>query len=312
MLSDIYQRCFMRKDFFENIVLIGTGRIAHSIAAAMKKAEITPTHILSRSEEKAAKFATRFSIPNVLGGEGEYPSGLSLYIVAVSDDAIATVSGIVAEKCAEPQMAVFIHLSGSYPSSQLQAIAEKGGHTASFHIMQTFPDTNPVPVSGLRAIIETESNYAYDKLSTLAELLNLISYRLDADQKTLYHVTGIFISNFLVGNLHSAERIFEKTGLSRQELYDIFTPILMTTVRNLLQKGSVESLSGPLERGDVHVIEKHVELLGKEFETEPDLLQSYLSQSAGLTRAAALKNPVKKEVYILLRKMLEERMGDSF
>lgn len=300
----------MRKDFFESIILIGTGRIAHSIAAAMKKAEITPTHILSRSAEKAAKFSARFGIAHVLKPEDEFPSGLSLYIIAVSDDAIAPVSSIIAEKCAAPQNSVFIHLSGSYPSSQLNALAEKGGHTASFHIMQTFPDTNPVPVSGLRAIIETESNYAYGKLAELAELLNLISYRLNADQKTLYHITGIFISNFLVGNLHSAERIFEKTGLSRQELYDIFTPILMTTVRNLLQKGSVESLSGPLERGDVHVIEKHIQLLGKEFESEPDLPRSYLSQSAGLTRTASVKNPGKKEVYILLRKMLESELGE--
>ncbi|MCC6549525.1 MAG: DUF2520 domain-containing protein [Ignavibacteriaceae bacterium] len=299
----------MRKDFFKNIILIGTGRIAHSLAAAMKKAEITPTHILSRSEEKAAKFALRFGIANILTAERELPSGLSLYIIAVSDDAIAAVSGILAEKCSGTKDAVFIHLSGSYPSSQLSAIASKGGQTASFHIMQTFPDTNPVPVSGLRAIIETESNFAYGKLSELAELLNLISYRLNADQKTLYHVTGIFISNFLVGNLYNAERIFEKTGLSRQELYDIFTPILMTTVRNLLQKGSVESLSGPLERGDVHVIEKHIELLGKEFESAPDLLQSYLSQSAGLTRTASVKNPNKKEIYILLRKMLEDQLG---
>lgn len=298
----------MRKDFFESIVLIGTGRIAHSIAAAMKKAEITPTHVLSRSDEKAKKFATRFGIGNVLTAESEFPTGLSLYIIAVSDDAIAPVSGVLAEKLSDPKMAVFIHLSGSYPSLQLGAIAERGGHTASFHIMQTFPDTNPVPVSGLRAIIETESNYAYGKLIELAEMLNLISYRLDADQKTLYHITGIFISNFLVGNLYNAERIFEKTGLSRQELYDIFTPILMTTVRNLLQKGSVESLSGPLERGDVHVIEKHIELLEKEYESEPDLLRSYLSQSAGLTRTAAEKNPQNSEVYILLRKMLEEQI----
>lgn len=308
MLLDIYQRYFMRKDFFENIVLIGTGRIAHSIAAAMKKTEITPTHILSRSQEKAAKFATRFSIANVLSVESKLPAGMCLYIIAVSDDAIAPVSGILAEKCEEPKQSVFIHLSGSYPASQLSAITEKGGHAASFHIMQTFPDTNPVPVSGLRAIIETESNYAYDKLNELAEILNLISYRLNADQKTLYHVTGVFISNFLVGNFHNAERIFEKTGLSRQELYDIFTPILMTTVRNLLQKGSVDSLSGPLERGDLRVIEKHTELLSKEFESEPDLLRSYLSQSAGLTRPASVRNPDKMEVYTLLRKMLEEQI----
>lgn len=297
----------MRKDFFENAVLVGTGRIAHSIAAAMKKAGITPTHILSRSETKAEKFAGKFGIKHVLTADSVFPQGLSLYIIAVSDDAIMPVSGVLAEKFSDFSYTVFSHLSGSYPASQLSALHEKGAHTASLHIMQTFPDTTPVPVHGLRAIIETESDYAYGKLNELAELLSLIRYRLNADQKTLYHITGIFISNFLVGNMHSAERIFEKTGLTRQELYDIFTPILMTTVRNLLQKGSVESLSGPLERGDVQVIQKHMEVLGKEFEGEPDLLQSYLSQSAGLTRTAAQKNPEKKDIYVLLRKLIEEK-----
>lgn len=295
---------------FENIVIAGTGRIAHSVAHAMRGSGMQPTHLYFRTEENGEKFAKRFGIPKRITGSSDFPGENTLYIIAVSDEAIPVVAEEFAAKCKFDARTVFTHLSGSYPASELRALAEKKANVASLHIMQTFPDTNPISLAGLRAMIEAPNDSVYEMLSIYTEKLHLIHYRLTSEQKTIYHISGVFISNFLVGNIHSAEKIFKHTGLTQKDFTEIFTPILRTTVQNVLMKGSIGSLSGPLERGDITVVEKHIGILQHEMKDEPDILRKYLSQSIGLLKTAREKNPGKIQKYdeleLRLKKYLEE------
>lgn len=291
---------------FENIVIAGTGRIAHSVVHAMKNNGIQVTHLFFHTEENGEKFAKRFGIPNRITGDSEFPSANTLYIIAVSDEAIPQVAEVFAAKSNYDEKTVFVHLSGSYPASELRALAVKKANIASLHIMQTFPDTNPIALAGLRAMIEAPKDEVFDLLADFAEKLNLIHYRLTSEQKTIYHISGVFISNFLVGNVHSAEKIFKHTGLTQKDFTEIFTPILRTTVQNVLTKGSIASLSGPLERGDISVVEKHIAILKNEMKDEPDILRKYLSQSIGLLKTARVKNPGKKSRYDEMEAVLKK------
>jgi predicted short-subunit dehydrogenase-like oxidoreductase (DUF2520 family) len=65
----------------------------------------------------------------------------------------------------------------------------------------------------------------------------------------------------LVATLVTAERVGQAAGLSRKQLSKIMRPILEQTLRNYLEKGAAAAFSGPLKRGDIITLRRHLENL---------------------------------------------------
>ncbi len=175
---------------------------------------------------------------------------------------------------------LFVHTSGSLSSKELNALKLKKAMTASFHIMQTFPSLRETDIRNSFAAIETESDTAEKFLSSLAGTLELKSFNLSEEAKVFYHLAGVFAANFLNANLFSAGNLLEKTGLSKNEKYSLFEPIIQTTLSNIKNNGAAGSLSGPVERGDFKTILNHLNALKNPEEGKTNLfLRSYVSQS---------------------------------
>jgi len=63
--------------------------------------------------------------------------------------------------------------------------------------------------------------------------------------------------------LSAAEQLGRKAGLPSRQLPQIMRPIVMRTLENYFAKGAAASFSGPLVRGDVETIRKHMRALSK-------------------------------------------------
>jgi predicted short-subunit dehydrogenase-like oxidoreductase (DUF2520 family) len=87
--------------------------------------------------------------------------------------------------------------------------------------------------------------------------------RLKRQNKTLYHLIGVFSSNLLVGLVASIYEIAGKMGWKDKELRQLVFPILAETLNNIEQYGLRSSLSGPLHRGDMETVKKHLKALKK-------------------------------------------------
>lgn len=65
----------------------------------------------------------------------------------------------------------------------------------------------------------------------------------------------------LATELEAAERIGLRAGIDAKQVRRIMEPIVLRTVRNVLRSGAGKSFSGPLARGDVRTVERHLESL---------------------------------------------------
>ena len=262
-----------------------------------------------RKLKSASYLARKYKISFYSDNISEIPVSAKIFFITVPDNEIAIVaknltsvnSGIVGK--------LFIHTSGSESSDALKAVKKKGGITASFHIMQTFPSLKKADIRNSFAAIETDYEIAERFLFSLARTLGLKGFSLTKENKVYYHLAGVFAANFLNANLFSSEELLFKTGFGNTEHFRIFEPIITTTLSNIKNSGVNNSLSGPIQRGDYLTIKKHITALKKLKPSEKKLiLRSYISQSLILLELIERKEKRITTPQRELKKILEAEL----
>lgn len=103
----------------------------------------------------------------------------------------------------------------------------------------------------------------------VARTIGAGSFIIPENMKGLYHAGGVFASNFMVALMYMAQEIYQHAGLSDRQSRDLLYPIMMQTLNNIFQHGSVASLTGPAARNEQTVINKHIkdlEAFGADFQ----------------------------------------------
>ena len=117
------------------VVLIGSGNVAHHLIEAFAKSKIVDvTQVFSRQKESVSPLFDS----NKITDDYNNLAKADLYIIAVSDDAIATVSSQLAFK-----NRLVVHTSGSVSLDVLDKKNRKG----SFYPLQTFSKKKAVDFS---------------------------------------------------------------------------------------------------------------------------------------------------------------------
>ncbi|MGB9836296.1 MAG: DUF2520 domain-containing protein [Candidatus Saccharicenans sp.] len=83
---------------------------------------------------------------------------------------------------------------------------------------------------------------------------------LAPEDKPAYHLACSISSNFLVVLLSEIKDIMRTIGLDERATLDVLTPLLNKTLHNVKKLGIEESLTGPVVRGDVETVKKHLEI----------------------------------------------------
>jgi predicted short-subunit dehydrogenase-like oxidoreductase (DUF2520 family) len=238
-----------------------------------------------KKKEKKKRTAALYNIKNAAERIEEIPSETEIIILAVSDGEIDNVADeIVSSEM--PKGRLVIHLSGSFSIDKLKRISEQGGRIGSLHIMQSFPTTDRVNIKGSYCGIEYDEEGVGVVLRDICHKLELKAFKISSEGKVLYHIAGVFASNFLTGNIFSSENLLRDAGLSKEESENILIPIVESTFRNIEKRGVLNSLSGPAERGDWDVIKNHIFNMRERAKggnkLYSKLLESYLIQTLGL------------------------------
>ena len=97
----------------------------------------------------------------------------------------------------------------------------------------------------------------------IAKALKAEVFEIRKEAKVLYHALGSFSSPLIVATLVTAERVGRAAGLSPRQVAKFMQPILRQTMKNFLEKGTASAFSGPIKRGDLNTVRRHLENLEK-------------------------------------------------
>jgi predicted short-subunit dehydrogenase-like oxidoreductase (DUF2520 family) len=268
------------------IAIIGAGKLAYSLVGPLIKNKYKISIIVSENRSSALELAKKFRIENFSNSLKDIPHSTDIFFLTVPDDQISSAAKKFAKLDIDFRKSIFVHFSGAKNVSALKSLQNKKANTASFHIMQTFPTKRVVKLNGYFAALETKSKSAQKFLIELADSLELHALTLIPNQKVNYHLAGVFASNFLVGNLFAADELLKKTKKEKSS-FEIVSPIIYSTLKNVNLKGTEEALSGPINRGDFETIKTHSSFLNKFITSNKKqsynyLYLSYLVQSLSL------------------------------
>ena len=126
---------------------------------------------------------------------------------------------------------------------------------------------------------------------------------LTAEDKVRYHAAAVFACNYLVTLVELATNLWKGFEISQQHSVTSLMPLLRGTLSNIENIGLPDCLTGPIARGDMGTINKHLEVLKKE--KEPALLQSYKLLGRQTVPIALAKGKINlaqaEELYKLLQ-----------
>lgn len=288
------------------ITLIGAGKIACSVVPALLEKNYSIISVFDIHKESAAEIAIKYNIRKYSDALFDITPESNMFLITVPDSEITKVDGLLALLDLNFNESLFVHFSGSRNIYALSSLKSKGGNVASFHIMQSFPTRKKVNLKNSFVAIESDNSAITELLSQIAADLEMETLNIKPEEKVYYHLLGVLASNFLSGNMYSAEICNELIDNSIPDLYKLLKPIVNSTFSNISKQGAVESLSGPIERGDFETVEMHINAL----RNNNELLLHYLSNSIILLDAAHSKGNLTERQYGRLKMYLTSELKD--
>lgn len=201
------------------------------------------------SESEGKKRTAEKSFPDQSGDLGK------LIILAIPDDQLPVVAGRLPDVDVNWNEYSAIHLSGSYDATILNSLYECGANVASIHPLQTFTrNDDSSRFDGIWFTFQGDHSL-FPLLKSLISPFEARSIPMSAEQKSAMHLAAVFASNYLVSLMEVVQQITEKNDI--EDGLELLRPIVHQTLENIYEKGTVQSLSGPVARGDHSTLENH-------------------------------------------------------
>jgi predicted short-subunit dehydrogenase-like oxidoreductase (DUF2520 family) len=134
----------------------------------------------------------------------------------------------------------------------------------------TFVSASAAELGGVPFALEGDAN-ALAVVGTVVRSLGGRPFRIAPEFKPAYHAFGFFSSPALVALIAAAQQVGELAGLTERHARELMEPIVRQTIDNCFRAGPRAAFSGPIRRGDVATVRKHLEVLKQ----TPELLEVY-------------------------------------
>jgi predicted short-subunit dehydrogenase-like oxidoreductase (DUF2520 family) len=245
------------------ITIVGAGNLGTALAMSLHRAGYGIDQIVFRnsrgSRRKATGLAKKVGARAVAIGRANIDADVVWFCVA--DDGIAEVARSLAQK-GDWKGRVALHSSGALTSDELAVLRGRGARVASVHPMMTFVAGASSSLAGVPFAIEGDAP-AVRAGRAIVKDLGGKSYAIRRQDKVAYHAWGTFASPLLTALLATTERVAAAAGVNRREARRRMLPILRQTLANYAALDAAGAFSGPIVRGDVETIRRHLRVLRK-------------------------------------------------
>ncbi|OUR90890.1 hypothetical protein A9Q87_13205 [Flavobacteriales bacterium 34_180_T64] len=231
-----------------SVVILGAGNLAtHLFKAFHKASEISVKQWFNRSLKPLEPYK------NLTETTDDITSlkAADIYILAVSDDAIAGVSS----KLPTGNQLV-LHTSGSVSIHDLDKSYKRG----VFYPLQTFSKNASMDFANVPICIETIDKKDLPVLKELAAAIGSKTYKVNSDQRRALHLAAVYVNNFTNQLFRVAHEITESQSVE----FDILKPLILETAKKVQELSPYSVQTGPAKRNDKKTINKHLKLLDNE------------------------------------------------
>ncbi|MFL2639869.1 MAG: Rossmann-like and DUF2520 domain-containing protein [Dehalococcoidia bacterium] len=284
-----------KKKYWETVGIsfLGAGSVATALALSMQNNGYNITGISSKSGETAKNLASKihteyYKDPKDLIAQSD------VTFVAVPDDVLQQLIQTYHWKDGH----IIVHTSG--------AVAPSLNHSDSsliignFHPLQTFIKGSTLP-KGTSFAIEANDAEFIESLTELAQDLDGAAIKIPNELRPLYHLSAVLASNYLVTLLALSSQMWESFGYKSKEGLDALLPLVRQTIHNIDVHGVNNALTGPINRGDIGTISKHLETLRQKADSILPLYCEFAKHTVGVAKEnGSISGETAEQIIILL------------
>lgn len=246
-----------------SIAIVGPGNLGSALAARLHEVGYRIREIVS--PERAASRKKGRALARAVGAcFTSAPRALldaNVIWLCVPDREIAGAARFLARQT-EWTRKVALHSSGALGSEELQALRRRGAAVASLHPLMTFVSSSAPELAGVPFAVEGDPAAVRLARRIVRDLRGEL-FTIPKRKKSAYHAWGAFTSPLLLAVLVTAERVASIAGIDRRTARRRMLPIVRQTLENYARNGPKGAFSGPLIRGDVETVSKHLHALSR-------------------------------------------------
>jgi predicted short-subunit dehydrogenase-like oxidoreductase (DUF2520 family) len=230
------------------VSIIGSGNLAqHLIQAFQSNPSIELVQVLARNPKTVAHLLDS----NRIISDYTQLQEADLYIIAVSDDAIAEVSAALPF-----ENRLVAHTSGSVSIDSL----DPKNHRAVFYPLQTFSKDKAVNFKTIPLCIEAENKKDVPTLNLIANAISDAVYDINSEQRKALHVAAVFVNNFVNHLYQVGNEICDVNTIP----FAILKPLIQETANKIATLSPKAAQTGPAKRNDISTIAAHQQFLTDE------------------------------------------------
>jgi predicted short-subunit dehydrogenase-like oxidoreductase (DUF2520 family) len=195
-----------------------------------------------------------------------------------------------------------VHTSGVLGAEVLEPARAAGTQVGAFHPLVAFADTERAIAALRGATIAVEGD---DQLAALladmAEAIGATAVRLEPGSKAAYHAAAVLAAGGFVALLDAIAELGRSAGLDEAGSLAVYGNLIEQTLGNARALGIRAALTGPMTRGDVGTLERHLEALAR---FAPDALPLYRAAAEREIALAEARGSLAADAAETMRQLL--------
>jgi len=258
------------------VFVLGAGRAGTGLTRAFRMSGIPVVGLHGRHVHEGPDPVTAGTIPATI-------ATATVVLVAVRDAQIDDALRELLEAPLAPD-AVVLHASGSAEPAMLDQVRAHGHAAGTFHPLVPIADPLRAPQQLCGAWVGIDGDERAKTASRdLAAALGCHVFDIPPGQKARYHAAAVIVSNFPAVLLATGDRVLAETGIPAEAAEQALRALFLAAIGNLRRQHGAVSLTGPILRGDVDTIRRHLVALAD----DPGALEVYRSLSRALVDLAS-------------------------
>lgn len=251
------------------IGFIGAGTVGTALAIRLSGQGYPVVAVSSRTGLSAERLSSRVKGCRVYSTNQGVADNAEFVFITTPDMVIPIVATQVKW---HPNQSV-VHCSGADSTDVLEPARQVGATVGGFHPLQTFAGelqavaNIPGSTFGLEA-----TQPLLSVLKEMTKALNGTWVVLKPSDKVAYHVAAVLASNYLVTLVKLATDLWQTFDVPREQATTALLPLLKGTLNNIGNIGIPNCLTGPIARGDIGTVQKHLQVLRQ---LAPEVVSTY-------------------------------------
>lgn len=246
------------------INIIGAGKVGQTLGYLFVKHQSACIQSVFNTKHQHAIDAIQWM------GEGTYHANIQtmphadITFITTPDDFIEKTCFILSQNSHLKPGDIIVHCSGVLSSDALISVKARGCFVASVHPMRSFANLSlsAAQYAGTYCAMEGDIE-ALQVIEPLFKSIGSMTYLVQKSKKELYHAGAVFAANYLVTLAQIAIDCFEHAGIESETAKQVTMTLMQSVCENLQKTSPEQALTGPIQRGDLVTIQKHMNYLSE-------------------------------------------------